>query len=181
MSRFRNSYLVTRNSTRGFTLIELLVVVSIIGILTTVVTVSSTAARAQARDATRKSDLQNIASTLEIYRTTNKHYPDIQSRAGSWAALKTALYPTYLSQWPEDPKNNSTYAYTYVSNAPTLAVPGSMYALDATLENDSEKITAPELTALENSNSVIGAFVTGTFKSNAGASVGKIKQRVAGR
>lgn len=168
-----------RIGARGFTLIELLVVISIIGILTTLVTVSSTAARSQARDAQRKSDLQNVAATLEIYRTTNKHYPDIQSRAGSWALLKAALYPTYLSQWPEDPKNNATYSYTYVSNAPTLAAVGSMYALDAVLENDSEKITTPE--ASELTNDTLNAFVSGTFKSNASASVGKIKQRVAGR
>lgn len=163
----------------GFTLIELLVVVAIIGILTTVVTVSSTAARAQARDVQRKADLQSIASTLEVYRATNKKYPDIQSRANSWAALKTVLYPTYITQWPEDPKGNGAYIYEYVSNAPSLATPGSMYALDAALENDSEKITAPEVD--ESSNATINAFVTGTFKSTVGASVNKIKQRVSGR
>ncbi len=164
---------------QGFTLIELLVVVAIIGILTTVVTVSSTSARAQARDAQRKSDLQNVASALEIYRSTNKQYPDIQSRSGSWATLKTAIFPMYLSQWPDDPKKSSPYLYTYVSNAPSLGAPGSMYALDATLESDSEKITTPE--ADESGNATLVAFLTGTFRSQTGPSLGKIKQRVAGR
>lgn len=171
-----NLYLKSR---RAFTLIELLVVVAIIGILTTVVTVSSTSARAQARDAQRKSDLQTVASTLEIYRATNKAYPDIQARAGSWVALKAILFPTYVTAWPEDPKNTATYHYEYVSNGPSLAAPGSMYALDAALENTSEKITTPETN--ESGNDTVAAFLTGTFRSSVGASTGKIKQRVAGR
>ncbi|KKU77663.1 MAG: hypothetical protein UY03_C0011G0013 [Parcubacteria group bacterium GW2011_GWA2_47_64] len=52
---------------RGFTLIELLVVISIIGLLSSVVLASLNTARSKARDARRKSDLNEIRTALEFY------------------------------------------------------------------------------------------------------------------
>lgn len=61
----------------GFTLIELLVVIAIIGILTTMVTASFTAAQRRARDTARKSDLKAIQQALELYFQANGRYPMI--------------------------------------------------------------------------------------------------------
>lgn len=53
--------------TRGFTLIELLIVIAIIGILSSVVLSSVSAARVQAYDAKVKSQLSNIRAAAELY------------------------------------------------------------------------------------------------------------------
>lgn len=164
---------------RGFTLVELLVVVFIIGILATVVTVSSTASRAQARDTQRKSDLSNVAAALEIYRATNKRYPDIQSRSGSWANLKTVLFPDYINPWPTDPKDSTAHQYTYISNDPSLGPVGKFFALDVALENKEEKVTSTE--TIESGNTQSATFLTGTFLSTIGDTNGFVIYRVAGR
>lgn len=57
-----------RNTTRrGFTLLELLVVIAIIGILSAVIFGNINAARENARDAKRISDIRNIQTALEYY------------------------------------------------------------------------------------------------------------------
>jgi prepilin-type N-terminal cleavage/methylation domain-containing protein len=62
------------NNKSGFTLIELLVVIAIIGIISSVMLVSINKARSKARDARRKSDLNQIVKALEIYFNTNNTY-----------------------------------------------------------------------------------------------------------
>jgi prepilin-type N-terminal cleavage/methylation domain-containing protein len=57
----------------GFTLIELLVVISIIGVLSSIATVSYKSARAHARDAKRVSDTQQIKDALELFFEYNSH------------------------------------------------------------------------------------------------------------
>jgi len=99
---------------RGFTLIELLVVIAIIGILSSVVLASLNTARAKARDATRKSDLHEIQTALELY--ANDHdgsYPP-QSSTIIYNDL-TALAPTYIPSLPDDPvhSGNSSSNYRY--------------------------------------------------------------------
>lgn len=55
------------NRNKGFTLIELLVVIAIIGLLTSIVLVSIRGIGARARDAKRKSDLDQIRKALLLY------------------------------------------------------------------------------------------------------------------
>lgn len=160
---------------RGFTLVELLVVMFIIGMLATIVTVSSSASRAQGRDSQRKSDLQSVAAALELYRATNKRYPDIQAAEGSWDQLKPLLYPTYISLWPTDPKDTGDFRYEYTSNRAQLGPPGSMFMVQVPLENSNEKLTAPD--ASESDASASTFFVTGTYRSSAG----QVVYRVSGR
>jgi prepilin-type N-terminal cleavage/methylation domain-containing protein len=59
----------------GFTLIELLVVIAIIGLLSSVVLASLNSARAKAKDAKRKSELQQIVRALEFYYDEYGAYP----------------------------------------------------------------------------------------------------------
>lgn len=67
----------------GFTLIELLVVISIIGVLSGLVLVSMNGVRAKARDARRKSDLDQIAKAAELYNIKHETYNIDNSGWGS--------------------------------------------------------------------------------------------------
>lgn len=56
---------------RGFSLIELLIVIAIIGVLSTIVTVSFNAAQKRSRDSKRKTDLSLIMGALVNYANDN--------------------------------------------------------------------------------------------------------------
>ncbi|PIS17840.1 hypothetical protein COT54_02510 [Candidatus Collierbacteria bacterium CG09_land_8_20_14_0_10_46_12] len=110
---------------KGFTLIELLVVITIIATLIGVASVSYSRATKSARDARRKTDLEQIRQALESYRS--------QSATGVYppsATWKTALQNGYITTVPTDPKENgSTFTYTY-----TPGSPATTYGLCANLE-----------------------------------------------
>ena len=125
---------VTLRSKRGFTLIELLVVISIIAFLATLAITALDKVRAQARDATRKSDLRQLAKALELYYDDNNLYPttgasnpwwgncigrgsyDISGPTG-WIPY---LAPAYLAKLPIDPKTtllqDTSNCYIYRSD-----------------------------------------------------------------
>lgn len=63
------------NAGRGFTLIELLTTVTIIGLLSTIGTVSYGFIRMKARDAKRVADIRTIRNAIEIYFEQNSSYP----------------------------------------------------------------------------------------------------------
>ena len=125
---------------RGFTLIELLIVVAIIGILSTLLMTNFIAVRQRARDAQRKSDIKQMQSALELYRSDVGSYPPpsalnaLNSVACPTPSSFTYSGTTYMQQIPCDP-NGSTYYhsgnYYYTSN-------GSTYTIYACLENSSD-------------------------------------------
>lgn len=106
----------------GFTLVELLVVIAIIGILATIVLVSLSSARAKARDATRQSNINQIALAMEMYNDNNG------SKYLTSASMPTAI-GTYLTSVPLDPNGGS---YAWVDN--TGAGDDQKYLVCATLE-----------------------------------------------
>ncbi len=71
---------------KGFTLIELLVVVAIIGILVAIAIPQFASYKKQANDGAVKSDLRNMAVTMESYYASNNNYP-----AGALAVVTAAM------------------------------------------------------------------------------------------
>jgi type II secretion system protein G len=140
-----------KKSIRGFTLIELLIVIAIIGVLATLLMVNFIGVRQRARDAQRKSDLRQIQSALEIYRSDNGSYPSGTSSVSELFVCPPLPSPAactgtancfgnpscstvYMHTLPKDPSSNGNYYYNNPSG-------GSTYTLGACLENlaDSQK------------------------------------------
>jgi prepilin-type N-terminal cleavage/methylation domain-containing protein len=101
-----------KNNQKGFTLIELLVVIAIIGLLASVILLALNGARAKARDATRLSDMTEMATAMELYYNNNG------TTGGSNG------YPTAVSGTFDNPPGNATY-----TNLKNALVPNEMAVL----------------------------------------------------
>lgn len=127
---------------RGFTLIEILVVMAIIGILATIGMGAFGTAQSKARDARRKSDLENVARALEMHYNDNKAYPASVSWGVQWAAGTTV----YMEKMPTDTK----YGYYYIP-VDVGGVARKGYQLFARLENTEDakaaRIIGPPIVA----------------------------------
>lgn len=107
---------------QGFTLVELLVVISIIAILSIIGMTVFTAVQKNARDARRKSDINDIAKAFEIYANPGN--------ANKYSALSTTQFST--DAIPTDP---GTYTYNYATSGASNAVAGNTFTVCAQLEN----------------------------------------------
>ncbi|HUS59774.1 MAG TPA: type II secretion system protein [Nevskiaceae bacterium] len=104
---------------KGFTLIELLVVISIIGILAGLTLTGFAAARKNARDTQRKSDLGQYRSTLEAFASNNNgKYPSRTTDVYAHTTLCTDLlgYFEVTGNCPVDPLNTGNHIYRYDSD-----------------------------------------------------------------
>src|SRR3990172_7893177 len=98
--------------TKGFTLIELLVAATIIALLTAIGVVSYANINKRSRDTKRKSDIEQIRSSLEMYRADNGSYPN--AGAGSWtdvSSLSALVTGGYIAAIPADPKTTQVYRF----------------------------------------------------------------------
>jgi len=120
---------------KGFTLIELLLVLAIIGVLTTFLMANFIGAKARARDAERKSDLRQIQSAFELYRSDQGSYPPAALFICGGSLTNGGT--TYMQKIPCDPLNSGSNVYTYTP----AGTPPTSYTLSACLENtnDSQK------------------------------------------
>jgi len=120
---------------KGFTLIELLIAIAIIGILSSFLLSNYVGVRQRARDGVRKSDLRQVQSALELYRSDQGNYPSSLPSCGS--SLQDASVPpvVYMKKIPCDPSSTNTtlISYTYSYNGTTLT-----YTLTACLENSND-------------------------------------------
>lgn len=119
---------------KGFTLVELLIVVGIIGILATLLMANFIGVRQRARDAQRKSDIRQIQSALEFYRSDIGNYPASVAACGSSLTGGTPVN-TYMQKIPCDPSgstyyNSGSYRYTQTSS--------TTYTLGGCLENTAD-------------------------------------------
>lgn len=121
---------------KGFTLIEILVVIAIIGTLSALLLPNFMDARARARDAQRKSDLNQIQKALEMYKNdqVNQSYPDKDKLPAAGLAFSSAS-GVYMKAVPKDPLSTDStpiaYLYTPVGVGPVYVD----YILCACLEN----------------------------------------------
>lgn len=88
---------------KGFTLIELLVAISIIGLLSSIIFAGIQNARAKARDARRKSDLNQIRTALILYYDTYGNWMETGSGCGyngngnGWFNYEGGPYPKSMA------------------------------------------------------------------------------------
>lgn len=137
---------------KGFTLVELLVVMAILGVLVTLIAGGFRTAQMRGRDSKRKSDLKEIANSLEIFYSDHDRYPEgnngiIQAcsydSTGSsgdcpWGSGEfTDDETVYFRILPADPVSSQHYIYRSEGFLDVPAYQG--YQLFARLENPEDQ------------------------------------------
>lgn len=128
---------------KAFTIIELLVVIAIIGLLAVLILTRLNAARAKARNATRKANLREIQNALELYADDHgQRYPSQNTWSEiSSSSLPGALVTDYMASIPDDPfaTSGQEWHYLYITNT-NLGGSGppndTRYCLATTLETE---------------------------------------------
>lgn len=125
---------------KGFTLIELLTVVAIIAILSGIILVSMSGARAKARDAQRVSDLAQLQLALALFNDRCGQYPtgSLLTTGSSASPCSTASpvinLGTFIGQIPTPP-GGGNYGYNrLILGSPSKNV---NYILHTALEKPS--------------------------------------------
>lgn len=118
------------SKTEGFTLVEILVVVTIIALLASLAAISYSQFVKQARDAKRKTDIEQIRAAIELYRNFDATgtYPLSLDFSGSGTVADATT--TYLSKIPNDPLSPTGYTFYFESLSSNTD-----YRLCAYLEN----------------------------------------------
>jgi prepilin-type N-terminal cleavage/methylation domain-containing protein len=125
-NNFVKNKIAAKRHLTGFTLIELLVVISIIGVLSSIVLVSFSDVRENARNTKRKTDVRQIMTAMELYLNENKVYITSSNNL-----CKDDSIGNFLTAVPEDPLSNTTTqkCYTWVDNtAPACDYKFCVYA-----------------------------------------------------
>lgn len=69
--------MLKKYSQKGFTIVELLIVIVVIGILAALVLNTFSGVQRRARDTERQTDINSVATQLEVYYNDNGKYPTV--------------------------------------------------------------------------------------------------------
>jgi general secretion pathway protein G len=100
---------------KGFTLVELMVVIIILAVLTGIAIPSYLALRNRAREQATRTEMQNIATALEIYNADIGYYP-----AGT-----ADLSPDYMTNVPTNDAWGADYDYVVGESDSTYTLTSS--------------------------------------------------------
>lgn len=101
-----------RNTIAGFSLLEILVTTGIILVLTSIGVISYANANKRSRDTRRINDIQQLRTSLEMYRSDYGYYPAINPGAFNEASnLKNELVSSYIQSIPDDPQTGASYQF----------------------------------------------------------------------
>jgi type II secretory pathway pseudopilin PulG len=104
------------------------VVITVVAILIVVAVVNVRSSEIDARDAERKTDMQNFALALESYRAQNGTYPGTSLLAGQPSAITTALPDFDLNNLRTPNNNNTPSVNSSAATVNTEAIsPGDAY------------------------------------------------------
>lgn len=97
---------------KGFTLVELLVTIAIMGILASMVGLSTLGSRVKARDARRMTDLRSVIVAQELYYSDMERYFTCSATAGDCNPRSDKNFPSSIGnrmlKTPTDPRNSGT-------------------------------------------------------------------------
>lgn len=113
----------------GFTLLELLVVIAILGVLAAMISGNFVTSMIKGRDAKRKSDLEHIQKSIEMYYEDNLSYPPIILFGSPLKNLSGTK--TYMQLMPRDPNTSFNYEYVVSADPPS-------YKLYSCIENAND-------------------------------------------
>lgn len=83
--------MLKKYSQKGFTIVELLIVIVVIGILAALVLNTFSGVQRRARDTERQTDINSIATQLEVYYNDNAGYPLFTGQMADATWVKTNL------------------------------------------------------------------------------------------
>ncbi|MDP3900527.1 MAG: prepilin-type N-terminal cleavage/methylation domain-containing protein [bacterium] len=136
----------------GFTLVELLVVVAIIGMLSSLATVSLNSARTKARDSKRFADVRQLQLAVELCFQEGGSYPllgamgtlPLDYECGPLETLPALS--SFLGIQPLDPSTYQPYSYCSLDESNIAAgctdSAGTSYQIEFTLEDGSGTLPA---------------------------------------
>ncbi len=77
--------MLRKTAQKGFTIVELLIVIVVIGILAALVLNTFSGVQARARDTERQTDVNSVATQLEVYYNDNGFYPTLANlQSDTW-------------------------------------------------------------------------------------------------